>query len=63
MYDKLNQRMVLIGTISKYPVSFPGDPGSWDDYAVYAGAIIKENNIFKMFYNGFRINTENGILV
>ena len=40
--------------IQNTPVLLPGDSGSWDNYSVYAGAIIKEDNIFKMYYNGFQ---------
>ncbi len=30
----------------------PGPEGAWDSYGVHAGAIIKENGIFKMYYTG-----------
>ncbi len=40
--------------VQNQPVLTPGDSGSWDDYSVYAGAVIKENNLFKMYYNGFQ---------
>ena len=35
------------------PVLSPGQPGTWDDYSVGVGAIIKENGIFKMYYQGW----------
>ena len=34
------------------PVLSPSDTG-WDDYSVAPGIILKENNYFKMYYNGF----------
>jgi predicted GH43/DUF377 family glycosyl hydrolase len=35
------------------PVITPGDFESWDDYSVAPGAVFKEGNYFKMYYNGF----------
>lgn len=32
------------------PVLLPGEPGSWDSWAVHPGAVIKEGNIFRMYY-------------
>ncbi len=40
--------------VQNEPVLIPGDSGSWDDYSVYPGAIINEDNIYKMYYNGFQ---------
>lgn len=30
----------------------PGAPGSWDGYGVHPGAVIKDGNIFKMYFAG-----------
>lgn len=35
------------------PVLSPGSSGTWDSWAVHPGAIIKEDNIYKMYYTGF----------
>ncbi len=36
-----------------HPVISHGDPGSWDETATIAGAIIKENSEYKMYYVGW----------
>ena len=40
-------------SIQNGPVLVQGDSGSWDDYSVAPGAIIKDGDYFKMYYNGF----------
>ena len=35
------------------PVIFPGGTNSWDSKSVSPGAVIKENGIYKMYYNGY----------
>ncbi|MFO7445921.1 MAG: hypothetical protein R6W90_06110 [Ignavibacteriaceae bacterium] len=35
------------------PVMFPGNYGSWDATAAIAGAVIKEDNVYKMYYVGW----------
>ncbi len=35
------------------PVLLPGSQGSWDSWAVHPGFVLKENNIYKMYYTGF----------
>jgi predicted GH43/DUF377 family glycosyl hydrolase len=35
------------------PVLVPGDSGSWDDYSVAPGIVIKEGDNYKMYYNGY----------
>ncbi|MGE5500242.1 MAG: hypothetical protein ACM3Q2_19375 [Syntrophothermus sp.] len=35
------------------PVMTPGAPGSWDDYTVGPGSIIKENGFYRMYYIGW----------
>ncbi|MHB9011513.1 MAG: glycoside hydrolase family protein [Ignavibacteriaceae bacterium] len=37
------------------PVLDKSTYGSWDDYTVAPGAVIKEGNIYKMYYNGLRV--------
>lgn len=41
---------------SNLPVLFPGNSGSWDSHAVTPGVVIKEGNIFKMYYTGVQSN-------
>ncbi|MGE5810507.1 MAG: hypothetical protein ACM339_03340 [Ignavibacteria bacterium] len=36
------------------PVLLPGESGSWDDYTVTVGPVIKDGSGYKMFYNGWR---------
>jgi len=38
------------------PILSPGEPGSWDDYIVALPQVIKDNNVFYMFYMGFNVN-------
>lgn len=45
---------------SNLPVLYPGSSGSWDSHAVTPGVIIKEGNIFKMYYNGVQSNSGAG---
>lgn len=45
---------------SNLPVLYPGESGSWDSHAVTPGVIIKEGNIFKMYYNGVQSNSGPG---
>ena len=40
-------------SVQNEPVLVPGDSGSWDDYSVAPGFVLKEGNLFKMYYNGF----------
>ena len=40
-------------TIGSSPVLTRGEPGSWDDYSICVSAVIKENNIYKMYYLGY----------
>ncbi len=35
------------------PVLYPGEYGSWDSLAVHPGAVIKDGNIYKMYYSGW----------
>lgn len=35
------------------PVLSPGEEGSWDSWAVHPGPVIKENNLYKMYYTGW----------
>lgn len=38
-----------------HPLVYPGpDPNSWDGQCITPGAIIKDNNIYYLFYTGFR---------
>jgi len=45
-YDGINWK------VDSKPVMFPGVNNSWDSKVVAAGAIIKENGIYKMYYSG-----------
>jgi len=38
---------------SSLPILFPGNPGTWDSQAAQAGAIIKEETGYKMYYVGW----------
>jgi predicted GH43/DUF377 family glycosyl hydrolase len=38
---------------SNYPVIFPGPYQHWDSWAVHAGPVIKENNVYRMYYSGW----------
>ena len=40
-------------SVQNKPVLVPGDSGRWDDYSVAPGFVLKEGNLFKMYYNGF----------
>src|SRR3990172_1728179 len=35
------------------PVLSPGPRGTWDSWAVHPGAIIKDGNVYKMYYSGW----------
>jgi len=35
------------------PVLSPGQIGTWDSWAVYPGAIMKDGDIYRMYYTGF----------
>jgi predicted GH43/DUF377 family glycosyl hydrolase len=41
-------------SVTDSPVLTAGKSGSWDDYTVGPGIIIKENGIYKMYYNGWQ---------
>jgi predicted GH43/DUF377 family glycosyl hydrolase len=36
-----------------HPVIYPGINGSWDSWAVQPGPVLKEGNVYKMYYSGF----------
>ena len=36
-----------------FPVLSPDNGSNWDNWAVFPGAIIKENGVYKMYFNGF----------
>ena len=40
--------------LSNGPVLTAGDPGSWDDYTVGMGYVIKDDGIYKMYYIGMQ---------
>lgn len=40
--------------VSNQPVFTHGLPGSWDDYTVGPGAIMKVNGLYRMYYTGWR---------
>jgi predicted GH43/DUF377 family glycosyl hydrolase len=40
-------------TIGSQPVLTKGGQGSWDSYSVGVTHVFKEDNVFKMYYNGF----------
>lgn len=42
-----------------HPVMSPGPIGSWDAGAVISGPVLRERNIFKMYYNGWK--DQNGL--
>lgn len=35
------------------PVLYPGTNGNWDAWAVHPGAILKENNLYKMYFTAY----------
>jgi predicted GH43/DUF377 family glycosyl hydrolase len=39
---------------SNSPVLTAGNPGSWDDYSVITGPVIRKDNEYRMYYLGFR---------
>ena len=39
------------------PVLKPGFAGSWDDYAVWQPAVIKQDSVYEMFYLGFSLTS------
>ncbi len=45
---------------SNLPVLYPGDDGIWDSHAVSPGVVLKEGNIFKMYYTGVQSNSGPG---
>ena len=45
--------------VGSAPVLLPGQSGTWDDYTVGTGDVLKEGNIYKMYYAGMR-NPNNG---
>ncbi len=38
---------------SNQPVLYPGTMGTWDSWAVHPGAIMKDGDIYRMYYTGF----------
>jgi sucrose-6-phosphate hydrolase SacC (GH32 family) len=40
-------------TIGSSPVLSKGEPGAWDDYSISVSAVLKENNLYKMYYLGY----------
>lgn len=40
-------------TIGSQPVLTPGNYNSWDSYSVAVQCVIKDNNIYKMYYSGW----------
>lgn len=40
-------------TIGSSSVLSKGEPGTWDDYSISVSAVIKENNLYKMYYLGY----------
>ncbi len=36
-----------------HPILFPGNYGTWDSWAVHPGAVLKDNDIYKMYYCGY----------
>ena len=43
----------IIWTTFSNPVIFPGGTNTWDSKSVSPGAVIKEDGIYKMYYNGY----------
>lgn len=41
------------------PILTPGEPGSWDDYMVVLPNVVRDNNIFYLFYMG---GNKNGVM-
>ena len=53
-HDGLNWK-----TIGSSPVLIKGNAGSWDDYTVVVSSVIKENNLYKMYYVGYHNDNVN----
>jgi hypothetical protein len=45
---------IIWHNVTNSPVLTAGRQGSWDDYTVGPGIVIKENGIYKMYYNGWQ---------
>jgi len=42
------------GTAYPSPVLLPGEYGSWDDYTVTSGPVVRADSDYKMYYHGWR---------